>query len=150
MGTLKKQPNAFQIPDWLAPLRRSEQSTYLLFNSALILNQMTTPHIFQIKTRLFSAATAPELLYWVNNLLESGETYLLLNMQEVLFMDSSGLGALVVAHNRVQKAGGRLVMCSLNGQARMLFELAGMEKLFEVYSDQKSFEQALSISDNKL
>lgn len=111
---------------------------------------MANPQIFQVRTRLFSAATAPELLYWVNNILESGETYLLLNMQEVLFMDSSGLGALVVAHNRVQKAGGKLMLCSLNGQARMLFELAGMEKLFEVYSDQKSFEQALLMPDNKL
>ena len=104
---------------------------------------MTSPQVFHLRTRLFSATTAPELLYWINNILESGVTYLLVDMQEVLFMDSSGLGALVVAHNRVQKAGGKLILCSLNGQVKMLFKSAGMEKMFEVYSDKKAFEQAL-------
>ncbi|MBD2463963.1 STAS domain-containing protein [Oscillatoria sp. FACHB-1407] len=103
---------------------------------------MATPYVFQLKTRLLSAATAPELLYWINNILELGATHLLLDMKDVLFMDSSGLGALVIAHNRVQKAGGKLMLCSLSGQARMLFELSGMEKMFEVYSDKDAFEQA--------
>ncbi|MDX2214322.1 MAG: STAS domain-containing protein [Oculatellaceae cyanobacterium bins.114] len=103
---------------------------------------MATPYVFQLKTRLLSAATAPELLYWINNILELGATHLLLDMKDVLFMDSSGLGALVIAHNRVQKAGGKLMLCSLSGQARMLFELSGMEKVFEVYSDKEDFEKA--------
>jgi anti-sigma B factor antagonist len=61
-----------------------------------------------------------------------------------MFMDSSGLGTLVSALKLVQKAEGRLALCSLSGQALMLFEMAGMEKMFETYSNLDDFKNALS------
>jgi anti-anti-sigma factor len=104
---------------------------------------MTTPSIFQPRTRVLSAAAAPELLYWIASLLESGERYLLVDLRDVLFMDKSGLGALTIAHGRVQKAGGTLALCHLNGQARMLFEMSGLDRTIEVYSNAREFERVL-------
>jgi anti-anti-sigma factor len=110
---------------------------------------MTTPYVFQLKTRTLSAGSSPELLYWVNSILDSGAKTLLIDFRDVLFMDSSGLGALVIVRNRVQKIGGRLMFCSLNGQARMLFDISGMEQMFEVYENADACRKVLAAEDSK-
>lgn len=56
-------------------------------------------------------------------------------------MDSRGLGALLIAHNRVEKIGGNFGICSFNGQARMLLEPTQMEKVFYLYDNPAEFEQ---------
>ena len=60
-------------------------------------------------------------------------------------MDSMGLGTLITAHKVVQKAGGKLALCGLWGQARMVFEMSNMEELFETYETPQEFEQALEV-----
>jgi anti-sigma B factor antagonist len=108
---------------------------------------MLTPYIFQLKARTLSAGSSPELLYWINNFLDLGTKVLLIDFQNVFFMDSSGLGALVIARNRVQKAGGKLMLCGLNGQARMLLEISGMEHAFEVYETVEDCRQVLATKE---
>jgi anti-anti-sigma factor len=94
---------------------------------------MPAVQVFQPQNRILSASDAPDLLYWISSLIDSGVTILAIDMSLVSFMDSSGLGSLVIAHNRVQKAGGKLVLCSISGQARMLFEMSGFHEMFEIY-----------------
>lgn len=94
--------------------------------------------------RLLSAGNAGELVDWTKQALETGVDVLLIDFCQVMFMDSSGLGTLILALKLVQKAEGRLVLCSLGGQALLLFEMAGMEKLFETYSNLDDFKNALS------
>lgn len=94
--------------------------------------------------RILSAANSADLIDWVNYALDAGAKTLLIDLRNVPFMDSTGLGALVSALKIVQKAEGRLVLCSLNGQAQMLFELSGVEDVFEIYEDAETFESILS------
>jgi anti-anti-sigma factor len=42
----------------------------------------------------------------------------LIDFQDVTFMDSSGLGALVLALKTVRAAGGKLFICSVNEQIK--------------------------------
>jgi anti-sigma B factor antagonist len=80
----------------------------------------------------------------VNQMVGSGAKLLLLDLQEVTFMDSSGLAALVVAVKAVRSAGGNLCVCSVNEQVRLLFELTSMDRVFEIFSDRTAFEQKFS------
>lgn len=96
---------------------------------------------YKLQSRVLSASIAPDLLYWISDVLDAGGQYICLDFEEISFMDSSGLGALVIANNRVQKIGGRLALCHLGGQARMLIEIAGMETLFETYPTVKEFQE---------
>jgi anti-anti-sigma factor len=77
----------------------------------------------------------------VQNCLEKGVKLLLIDMQDVTFMDSAGLGSLVTILKSVRSAQGKLYLCSVNAQIRMLFELTGMDKVFQVYSDREEFNQ---------
>ncbi len=100
-------------------------------------------------TRILSASTVNDLLEWLETNFARGEKTLVVNLQNVLFMDSSGLGALVRAMKKARADKVRLVLCSLNGQARMLFEQAGMDTLFEIYTDMDEFYRKELVSSGE-
>ncbi len=68
----------------------------------------------------------------------------LLDFQDINFMDSSGLGVLVNAIKMVKSARRQIAVCSINHQVRMLFELAGVDRLLEIYPNRDAVYNALS------
>lgn len=81
-------------------------------------------------SRILSASCASEVTYWVRQKLDEGAQHILIDLRNVMFMDSSGLGCLVAARRMALETGATLALSSLNGQAGMLFEMAGVESLF--------------------
>lgn len=72
--------------------------------------------------------------------IDSGVKIILVNLQDITFMNSSGMGALVATLKAVKAAGGQLALCSLSDQVRIIFELSRMDRIFQVYSDCQEFE----------
>jgi anti-sigma B factor antagonist len=64
-----------------------------------------------------------------------------LDLSEVDFIDSSGLGVLLSCYRHVGAAGGDLRLCNLNEQVRTLFELVRMHRVFDIYDTR---EEALN------
>lgn len=79
----------------------------------------------------------------ISSLMESNVDIVLIDFQDVTFMDSSGLGALVLALKTVRAAGGKLFICSVNEQIKMLFELTSMDRVFEIFPSREDFENAV-------
>ena len=79
----------------------------------------------------------------ISKLVESNVNMVLIDFQDVTFMDSSGLGALVLALKTVRAAGGKLFICSVNEQIKMLFELTSMDRVFEIFPTREDFESAV-------
>ncbi|MEH2026135.1 STAS domain-containing protein [Nostoc sp.] len=77
----------------------------------------------------------------VSDILANGADILLIDMKEVKFIDSSGLGALVSAMQMVRIANGKLFVCSISDQVRMLFELTKMDRIFKTFADQDEFNR---------
>ncbi|MEH2358329.1 STAS domain-containing protein [Nostoc sp.] len=84
-----------------------------------------------------------ELRREVSNIVANGTNILLLDMKEVNFIDSSGLGALVSAMQMVRTANGKLFVCSISDQVRMLFELTKMDRIFQTFADQDEFKRKI-------
>ncbi len=84
-----------------------------------------------------------QLRHAVEAAIQSGNRVLLLDCAAVEFMDSSGLGALVMALKQTRSGGGRLALCNINDQIKMLLELTDMESVFEIFADRSAFEQAV-------
>jgi anti-anti-sigma factor len=80
-----------------------------------------------------------ELRDRINQGIAQGAKIILVDLKEVSFMDSSGLGALVTALKAVRAEGGKLCVCSINEQVRILFELTSMDRVFEIFRDQSHF-----------
>ncbi len=79
----------------------------------------------------------------ISNLVESNVDIVLIDFKDVTFMDSSGLGALVLALKTVRAAGGKLFICSVNEQIKMLFELTSMDRVFEIFPTREDFENTV-------
>ncbi len=64
---------------------------------------------------------------------------LLIDLKDISFMDSSGLGGLVAALKTVRNSGGELALCSPTDQVQMLFDLTSMGTIFKIYSSPQDF-----------
>ena len=58
---------------------------------------------------------------------------LILNMERVQMMDSSGLGVLVAAHATIRRNEGRVVLLNLGGNVRSLIVMAKLMTIFDCY-----------------
>ncbi|MCS6960174.1 MAG: STAS domain-containing protein [Pseudanabaenaceae cyanobacterium SKYGB_i_bin29] len=74
---------------------------------------------------------------------------ILIDLKDVTFMDSSGLGALVSALKTARSSQCDLYICSLSEQVQMLFNLTSMSKIFKIYPDRESCLQDLGVSQAK-
>jgi anti-sigma B factor antagonist len=95
---------------------------------------------------ILNNSEAGQLCREVNEVIQAGTRFVLVDLQAVTFIDSSGLGGLVNAFKSARAAGGKLVFCSVCDQARMLFEITGMDQIFEIFSSRSEFDQAFANS----
>lgn len=75
----------------------------------------------------------------VISLINNGAKIILVDFQDVTFMDSSGLGALVLALKTVRASGAKIFICAINDQVKMLFELTSMDKVFQIFPNRNEF-----------
>ncbi|WP_227395232.1 anti-sigma F factor antagonist [Jeotgalibacillus aurantiacus] len=68
--------------------------------------------------------------------------HLVLNLSNLEFMDSSGLGLILGRYKSIQKAGGNVVLCSASPQVKRLFEMSGMFRILMVeLSEERAFSR---------
>lgn len=89
---------------------------------------------------IFNSTQADQFNQEITDSMNAGIHNILINFKDVSFMDSSGLGVLVVALKTVKAAGGKIALCSVRDEVRMLLELADVDQFFEIFPDQSSFE----------
>jgi anti-sigma B factor antagonist len=56
-----------------------------------------------------------------------------LDLSEVGFVDSSGLGAILSCLRKVTDGGGRMVLCGMTQQVQSLFDLVRMHRVIDVF-----------------
>jgi len=74
----------------------------------------------------------------VRDLMEKGRKGIVLNLGEVNYIDSSGLGELVKAHATVRKQSGQLKLTNLSKRVRDLLEITHLSAVFDIQSDEAS------------
>jgi anti-sigma B factor antagonist len=81
----------------------------------------------------------------VDEALAEGVDVILIDLKQITFIDSSGLGSLVMVLKKVRALERKMYICSINDQVRMLFDLTGMDRVFDLLPDRSAFEaQVLS------
>jgi anti-anti-sigma factor len=65
------------------------------------------------------------------NLLLSGATQIVVNLEHVNYVDSAGLGALIELHRKTKASGGSLKLCNLRPNLRQALEIARLLPIFE-------------------
>ncbi|PYM08569.1 MAG: hypothetical protein DMD82_02090 [Candidatus Rokuibacteriota bacterium] len=82
-------------------------------------------------------ATADQMKRTLSDLIEKGQSKLVMDLTRVAYVDSSGLGALVAAMKQARAAGGNLKLCSLQEDVRSIFEMTRLIKVMAVHSDRQ-------------
>ena len=90
---------------------------------------------------ILDGTKATEFRSEIDRSVKEGASIILVDFSNVTFMDSSGLGALVLALKTVRSADKKMVLCSINEQIKMLFELTSMDRIFEILENKEEFEQ---------
>ena len=90
---------------------------------------------------ILDGVRANQLRRDINDIVATGADIVLIDLKDVNFIDSSGLGALVSVMKTVRTGGGKLFVCSLNDQVKMVFELTRMDRVFEKFADQGGFNR---------
>jgi anti-anti-sigma factor len=81
---------------------------------------------------LWNAPALEQRLRWC---LDQGSQWVVVDLSEAAFLDSSGLGALTNSKRRIERKGGRLVVINTNDQMRRVFELTGLMRVLNVVPD---------------
>lgn len=92
-------------------------------------------------TGVLVGSTAQTLMQAVQNALEEKIATIALDLSQVNFIDSSGLGTLVSLHTKVRLAGGKFYLVNPQAQARSLLDISDMDRIFEVYDSRSDFEK---------
>jgi len=72
----------------------------------------------------------------LRDLVSKGHKKLLLNLAEVSYIDSSGIGELVSGFTTVTNQGGRLKLVGLTKRVKDLLQITKLYTVFEVYDDE--------------
>ncbi len=79
--------------------------------------------------------TSEEVKRQLAEMVEGGSATVTLDLRDVGFVDSSGLGALVAVHHYAEARGAQLVVKSAPSHVRDLFNLTRLDKLLTIDDD---------------
>ena len=78
-------------------------------------------------------SSAPEFKQALNDAVEAGDRILIVDLSNVPFLDSSGLGALISGMKATRLSGGDLRIAQVGEQARLILELTTLDKVMKLY-----------------
>ena len=70
----------------------------------------------------------------VKSLIAGGKKKIVLNMNNVTFIDSAGLGTLVAAHHSAKTQGAGLKLCHLGSKFQEVLQITKLLTVFDVYN----------------
>jgi anti-sigma B factor antagonist len=92
--------------------------------------------ILELKGRIVVGPEASALREKVSALNAAGKHNLVLNMTHVDFIDSTGLGALVISATSLRKNQGNMKLVNLNRRNIELLVMTKLATVFEIYTDE--------------
>jgi anti-sigma B factor antagonist len=88
-----------------------------------------------IREERIDAHNSNDLKEAILHLIERGEINIIIQLEQVRFIDSSGLGALLSGYKNAAARAGKLVITNMQRQVLSMFELTRLNRVFEIYVD---------------
>ena len=85
-----------------------------------------------------NTSSAPHLLVRAIALCDTGIRMILIDLDQVPYVTSSGFRSLIQVRKRAEQSGVGIALCGLNEVVFDLFDVSGMLDIFHVYSDRVS------------
>ncbi|MBQ7528799.1 STAS domain-containing protein [bacterium] len=85
--------------------------------------------------------TSPKVKETINALIEGGSYNLIINLEQVRYIDSTGLGVLIGALKKVREHEGNIYLVCVDQQIKKVFTITGLVKIFKIFENN---EEAIS------
>jgi anti-sigma B factor antagonist len=78
---------------------------------------------------------SPRITSTLNAAVKAKPRNLVIDMENVSYIDSSGLAVLIEAMQKVEKYGGKFALAGLQENVKPIFEIARLDQVFQIYPD---------------
>ena len=96
-------------------------------------NEVEGVSLVALNGRVILGEESTALREKLKSLIAAGNKKIVLNMSEVTYIDSSGLGALVAAHLSAKNAGASIRLCNLGQKFYEVMQVTKLLTVFDVY-----------------
>jgi anti-sigma B factor antagonist len=79
---------------------------------------------------------APEIKDIINKMIEDQKYNVIINLEKVSYIDSSGIGALISSLSNLKKYQGGLKIINVYASVKKVFELTKLTSFFEIYDSE--------------
>jgi len=110
------------------------QEARLLLSLEIIQREAEGVCVLTLNGRLVLGQESNGFRKTIENILASGITRLVINLEHVNYIDSAGLGTLIEAHRTANATGGRLRLSNLGPNFKRALQIARLLDLFETFS----------------
>jgi anti-sigma B factor antagonist len=93
--------------------------------------------ILQLKGRITVGPEASALRDRISELAKAGSVNLILDLEHVAYIDSTGLGALVMTATSLRKQGGNMKLLNLNKRNIELLVMTKIATVFDLFADEQ-------------
>lgn len=93
--------------------------------------------ILDLRGRLVVGEPSLRLREKISEEITQGVRKLILNLEHVEFIDSTGLGCMVICYTTMQKAGGSMKLVKLNRRNIELMLLTKLSTVFEIFGEEQ-------------
>ncbi|MEE8120784.1 MAG: STAS domain-containing protein [Anaerolineales bacterium] len=87
--------------------------------------------------------SSPQVEAEINEILEGTDTNVIINVEKVNFIASTGLRIILVLGKRLNKDGLKLIMCSMNDTTESVFDISGFSKMFPIFETEEEALESL-------
>ncbi|HEX3436561.1 MAG TPA: STAS domain-containing protein [Pseudacidobacterium sp.] len=94
--------------------------------------------ILDLSGRITLGEGSVQLRDAIRDLLAKGQKHILLNLADVNYIDSSGIGELVSAYTTVRNQGGELKLLNLTKKVHDLLQITKLYTVFDIKDDEAS------------
>jgi len=99
-------------------------------------HEVKTIPVLDLKGRITLGEGSMQIRDAIRDLVGKGQKNILLNLGDVNYIDSVGLGELVAAYTTAKNVGAELKLLNLSKKVHDLLQLTKLYTVFEVYNDE--------------
>jgi len=100
------------------------------------IRQVDSVIVIDISGRITLGEGCTQLRELIRDLLSKGNKQILLNLADVTYIDSSGIGELVSAFTAVSNQGGQLKLLNLTKKVHDLLQITKLYTVFDIHDDE--------------
>jgi len=105
--------------------------------------------IIEIKGSLIGDEETDLFREHITDFIEQGNKSLIINLEKLNYMNSSGIGAIITAHSSYKKNGGEIKLVGLSQNIQNLFAVTRLVEIFDVHENMNEAIASYATANSK-